>query len=88
MSKSRYLSDLMSTQGVVETTTTGTSTNWQTAFSWGDHSSAGYFNSVNLTALNANDVLMYNGSEWTNSNELVNRLIELEDEVYLQLGVI
>lgn len=55
---------------------TDNSTNWNTAYSWGDHSSAGYLTSIStLTSIGdvtvsnpSNDqVLQWNGSKWINS---------------------
>lgn len=52
------------TVGIV-TATGGTSTNWNTAFSWGNHASAGY-----LTASSTNTLTNKSGnvSQWTNDS--------------------
>lgn len=54
-------------------------TNWNTAYSWGDHSTAGYLTSANLginlnsntdvtiTSPTSGQILEYNGSVWTNA---------------------
>ena len=54
---------------------TDNSSNWDSAYSWGDHGSQGYLTTVALnnvsdvtiTSPQTNDVLTYNGSGWVNS---------------------
>jgi hypothetical protein len=57
----------------------GFSTDWDTAFSWGDHASAGYLADhydgkpqyaladVTITSIAANEVLKWNGTAWVNN---------------------
>ena len=57
------------------TSVTDNSSNWDTAFGWGDHSTQGYLTTlalngvsdVTITSPQTNDVLTYNGSAWVNS---------------------
>ena len=50
--------------------------NWDTAYGWGNHASAGYLTTLSLdgisdvtiTSPSANDVLTYNGSSWVNQS--------------------
>ena len=70
------------TNGLMKRTAAGTytsitdnSTNWDTAYAWGNHSAQGYLQTVALntvsdvtiTSPQTNDVLTYNGSGWVNS---------------------
>ena len=70
------------TNGLMKRTAAGTytsitdnSTNWDTAYAWGNHSTQGYLQTVALntvsdvtiTSPQTNDVLTYNGSGWVNS---------------------
>ena len=59
---------------------TDSSTNWNTAYSWGDHSTVGYLTSISALSINAlsdvattneatNEILRWNGSNWVNSGE-------------------
>ena len=69
---------------------TDNTSNWNTAYSWGDHSSAGYLTSigalntltdVTVTSPSNNQILRWNGSAWINSTETasVTSLITLTD---------
>ena len=59
---------------------TDSSTNWDTAYSWGDHSSAGYITGISSLSINAlsdvaitsstnNQILRWDGTNWINSDE-------------------
>ena len=61
----------------VYTSITDNSANWDTSFTWGDHSTAGYLTSlpqhglgvhtgVTLTSEQAGQLLQYNGTQWVN----------------------
>jgi len=59
---------------------TDSSANWDTAYSWGDHSSAGYLTSISAFGINTlsdvtitsatnTQILRWNGTNWINSDE-------------------
>jgi hypothetical protein len=59
---------------------TDSSTNWNTAYGWGDHSSAGYITSISSLSINVlsdvtitsatnTQILRWNGTNWVNSDE-------------------
>ena len=50
----------------VYTSITDNSTNWDTAYGWGNHSTQGYLTTSLSSPISTNQVLSYNGSNWTN----------------------
>ena len=71
-------------------TVTDNTSNWDTAYSWGDHASAGYLTSigvlntitdVTITSPSTDQILRWNGSSWINSTETasITSLLTLND---------
>lgn len=74
--------------------TSGDITNWNTAFGWGDHSSAGYLTTVALndntdvtiTTPTTDQVLKYDGAGWVNATISTGGLSNVVEDTTPQLG--
>lgn len=58
-------SSKLDVSGII-TATGGNSTQWNTAYGWGDHGTQGYLIPSFTPPINLNQVLAYNGSNWIN----------------------
>jgi hypothetical protein len=56
--------------------------NWNTAYSWGDHSAAGYLNNVSISVPVSNQFLTYDGTNWINVNPDTDDIVEGPGNLY------